>query len=173
MKCTVCCEQVQLPTSRRLDKDKTYEVNLLHALGEQNAGLQPAKVEKFFTTLGVDYQLHRTAHGQLQRRVGQAVTAMATESCEAVLLQESKLAQDKGDIVEDVVQLSTTGDCAWPNRGSGRSYASFCGMFVLVGALTKRILSTSIFDKMCYTCEQAEKKPLGSDLANDKYGNVI
>ncbi|KAK3269632.1 hypothetical protein CYMTET_21937 [Cymbomonas tetramitiformis] len=164
LQCTVCNQHVHLPSSRKLEDDnKTFEVNVLHALAEQTAGLAPAKVEKFFTTLGVDYRLHRTNHGRNQKLVGKEVTAMAIESCEKALVNEATHTKANGDIVNNVVQLSTTGDCAWPNRGSGRSYSSFCGMFVLVGALTKKILSTSIFDKMCYTCERAEKCPVGDD----------
>ncbi|KAK3286946.1 hypothetical protein CYMTET_5522 [Cymbomonas tetramitiformis] len=162
MVCTVCCQHTVLPTSRRSRKN-TFEVNTLRALGEQNVGLQPVKVEKFLTTLGVQYKLHHTNHGKLQKRVGREITAMANESCQQALAEEATVTKEKGYVVNDVVQLSATGDCAWPNRGSGRSYASFCGMFVLVGALNKKILSTTIFDKMCYTCELAEKKPPGED----------
>ncbi|KAK3248639.1 hypothetical protein CYMTET_41901 [Cymbomonas tetramitiformis] len=157
--CTVCSASTCFTTSRKLEADnKTQEINLLHVLGEQNAGLAPAKVEKFLTTLGIQYDLHRTNHSLLQKRVGKEVVAMAKESCVESLVNEATVAKDHGDIVNDTVQLSTTGDAAWPNRGSGRSYASFCGMFVLVGALSKRILSAVIFDKMCATCELAEKK---------------
>ncbi|KAK3233661.1 hypothetical protein CYMTET_56053, partial [Cymbomonas tetramitiformis] len=157
--CTVCSASTCFTTSRKLEADnKTQEINLLHVLGEQNAGLAPAKVEKFLTTLGIQYDLHRTNHSLLQKRVGKEVVAMAKESCVESLVNEATVAKDHGDILNDTVQLSTTGDAAWPNRGSGRSYASFCGMFVLVGALSKRILSAVIFDKMCATCELAEKK---------------
>ncbi|KAK3250572.1 hypothetical protein CYMTET_40054 [Cymbomonas tetramitiformis] len=94
----------------------------------QNAGLAPAKVEKFLTSLGIEFKLHRTAHGQLQRRVGKEVTEMAIECCKNALIEEALVTKEKGHIENGVVQLSATGDCAWPTRGSGRSYASFAGM---------------------------------------------
>ncbi|KAK3243819.1 hypothetical protein CYMTET_46544 [Cymbomonas tetramitiformis] len=123
---------------------------------ETNAGLCPAKVEKYLTTLGVPYQLHRTNLGVLQKQVGKTIEQMAIESCAKALQEETLLAKEKGDMQEGVVQLGVSGDAAWPNRGSGRSYASFCGMFVMMGALMKKIISTTIFDKMCITCERAE-----------------
>ncbi|KAK3250961.1 hypothetical protein CYMTET_39689 [Cymbomonas tetramitiformis] len=83
---------------------------------------------------------------------------MAKESCANVLIAEAMATKDDGDIRDGVIHLHASGDAAWPNRGSGRSYSSFCGMFVLVGAVTRKISSASIFDKMCYTCEHAEKQ---------------
>ncbi|KAK3261580.1 hypothetical protein CYMTET_29519 [Cymbomonas tetramitiformis] len=136
----------------------TKEVNLLHAVGLQNAGLCPAKMEKYFTSLGVHYQLHRTNLGYLQRQVGKVIEGMAILSCAKALQHETLLAKDRGDAIDGVVQLGVTGDAAWPNRGSGRSYASFCGMFVLMGASMKKVISAAIFDKMCYVCELAERQ---------------
>ncbi|KAK3272192.1 hypothetical protein CYMTET_19501 [Cymbomonas tetramitiformis] len=142
-----------------MDKDSaTHEVNILHSIGLQNGGLCPAKVEKYFTTLGVDYRLHRTNLGNLQKRVGKTIETMATETAEEALRQEVAATKEKGDIVDGVAQLGVCGDAAWPNRGSGRSYASFCGMFVVIGAITKKVLSATIFDKMCAVCELAERQ---------------
>ncbi|KAK3235765.1 hypothetical protein CYMTET_54030 [Cymbomonas tetramitiformis] len=131
---------------------------MLHAVGLQNAGLCPAKVEKYLTTLGVNYQLHRTNLGNLQKHAGKEVESMAVASCTKALQEETLLAKEKGDVLEGVVQLGACGDAAWPNRGSGRSYASFCGMFVLMGALMKKVISANIFDKMCATRELAERQ---------------
>ncbi|KAK3271837.1 hypothetical protein CYMTET_19838 [Cymbomonas tetramitiformis] len=148
-----------LPTSRKVSpENKFHEVNVLHALGEQNAGLAPAKVEKFLTSLGINYSMYRSTQSTLHKHVGKEIVAMAKESCESAVIEEAIATKDSGAATGGVVQLHVSGDAAWPNRGSGRSYASFCGMFVLVGALRKSILSASIFDKMCFTCEHAEKQ---------------
>ncbi|KAK3273432.1 hypothetical protein CYMTET_18326 [Cymbomonas tetramitiformis] len=129
----------------------------------QNAGLAPAKVEKLFTSLGVDYTLHKTAHGNIQKRVGSVVEVMAKESCErafeneiiSTMQNEAKIEKSDG---KSIVLLSATGDCAWPTRGSGHSYASICGGFILMGAIHKKIMSAAIFSKMCIVCEKAEKE---------------
>ena len=148
-----------VPTSRKVSpENKFHEVNILQALGEQNAGLAPSKVEKFLTTLGVNYILYRSTISNLHKVVGKAIVAMAKESCANAVTMEALATKENGDFRDGVVQLHAAGDAAWPNRGSGRSYSSFCGMFVLVGALTRTILSASIFDKMRYTCEHAEKQ---------------
>ncbi|KAK3250868.1 hypothetical protein CYMTET_39773, partial [Cymbomonas tetramitiformis] len=143
---------------------KVYEVNTLHVLGEQNAGLAPAKVEKLLTSLGIEYALHRTNHGSMQKHVGAMVETMAKVSCERAFEDEVGATLERGgntdtEIVNGTtyVNLGATGDCAWPTRGSGHSYASFCGGFILMGAINKKVMSASIFSKMCSTCEAAEK----------------
>ncbi|KAK3258403.1 hypothetical protein CYMTET_32548, partial [Cymbomonas tetramitiformis] len=143
---------------------KVYEVNTLHVLGEENAGLAPAKVEKLLTSLGIEYALHRTNHGSMQKHVGAMVETMAKESCERAFEDEVGATLERGgntdtEIVNGTtyVNLGATGDCAWPTRGSGHSYASFCGGFILMGAMNKKVMSANIFSKMCSTCEAAEK----------------
>ncbi|KAK3272126.1 hypothetical protein CYMTET_19557 [Cymbomonas tetramitiformis] len=164
LRCTYCPfteRSTTLETSSKVSS--TYEVNTLHVLGEQTAGLAPTKVEKLFTTLGVDYTLHKTAHGSIQKRVGSEVEIMAKASCEKAFENEVITTMENVDRIEhsdgkDTVQLSVTGDCAWPTRGSGHSYASICGGFILMGAIHKKIISAAIFSKMCTVCENAEKE---------------
>ncbi|KAK3233436.1 hypothetical protein CYMTET_56265 [Cymbomonas tetramitiformis] len=92
LRCTHCPlgeRSTTLETSAKVGVG--YEVNTLHVLGEQNAGLGPAKVEKLFTSLGIDYTLHKTAHGNIQKRVGsevREVEMMAKESCEKAFENE-------------------------------------------------------------------------------------
>ncbi|KAK3262974.1 hypothetical protein CYMTET_28199, partial [Cymbomonas tetramitiformis] len=88
---------------------------------------------------------------------------MAKASCEKAFENEVITTMENVDRIEhsdgkDIVQLSVTGDCAWPTRGSGHSYASICGGFILMGAIHKKIISAAIFSKMCTVCENAEKE---------------
>ncbi|KAK3258827.1 hypothetical protein CYMTET_32148 [Cymbomonas tetramitiformis] len=89
---------------------------------------------------------------------------MAKESCERAFEDEVAATLERGgstatEIVNGTtyVNLGATGDCAWPTRGSGYSYASFCGGFILMGAINKKMMPASILSKMCSTCEAAEK----------------
>ncbi|KAK3262771.1 hypothetical protein CYMTET_28387 [Cymbomonas tetramitiformis] len=170
MACTVCEHTTTLESSQRMDGDDrrtAYEINTsLHVLGEQNAGLAPAKVEKLFTSMGIEYHLHKTNHGKLQKVVGATVETLAKESCKKAFEDEvvasspplsGGTAQRLWPDGTTYVNLGATGDCAWPTRGSGHAYASFCGGFILMGALNKKIVSAAIFSQQCSTCESVEK----------------
>ncbi|KAK3277548.1 hypothetical protein CYMTET_14452 [Cymbomonas tetramitiformis] len=114
LRCTYCPlieRSITLETSTKVGS--AYEVNTLHVLGEQTAGLAPTKVEKLFTTLGVDYTLHKTAHGNIQKRVGSEVEIMAKASCEKAFENEVITTMENVERVEhsggkDTVQLSVT-----------------------------------------------------------------
>ncbi|KAK3242862.1 hypothetical protein CYMTET_47462 [Cymbomonas tetramitiformis] len=162
MKCTVCEHETTFETSSKTGSSRYYEVNTLAVLGEQNAGLAPAKVEKLYTSLGIEYTLHKTNHGSLQKIVGATVETMAKKSCENAFKDEVSATLEREGTTETVdgttyVNIGATGDCAWPTRGSGHAYASFCGGFVLMGALKKKIMSAAIFSKQCATCEAVER----------------
>ncbi|KAK3258925.1 hypothetical protein CYMTET_32053 [Cymbomonas tetramitiformis] len=94
-----------LESSQRMDGDDrrtAYEINTLHVLGEQNAGLAPAKVEKLFTSMGIEYHLHKTNHGKLQKVVGATVETLAKESCEKAFEDEVVATLERGNCTETV-----------------------------------------------------------------------
>ncbi|KAK3250170.1 hypothetical protein CYMTET_40443 [Cymbomonas tetramitiformis] len=160
-KCSYCQHTCTFETSKPFpDYERLSEINVLQAVGEQAAGLGPRKVEKFLTTLGIPYTLHRTNHAQHQHRVGQVVMTMAKESCQAALEKEVRLSMEatqKGLVHGDMVHLCCTGDQTWPTRGSGRAYSSYCGVFTVMGCFSGNIIFSALFDKMCTTCERHEK----------------
>ncbi|KAK3287276.1 hypothetical protein CYMTET_4124 [Cymbomonas tetramitiformis] len=120
MACTVCEHTTTLESSQRMDGEDrrtAFEINTLHVLGEQNAGLAPAKVEKLFTAMGIEYHLHKTNHGKLHKVVGATVETLAKESCEKAFEDEVVATLERGNCTETVdgttyVNLGATGDCA-------------------------------------------------------------
>ncbi|KAK3267072.1 hypothetical protein CYMTET_24348 [Cymbomonas tetramitiformis] len=145
----------EMPTPRQLTHDFVDAITSTTENVESGSGTPLESVspainarlggERSRPTDPSDYTLHKTAHGNIpiQKRVGSVAEVMAKESCErafeneiiSTMQNEARIENSDG---KSIVQLSATGDCAWPTRGSGHSYASICGGFILMGAIVSQ-----------------------------------
>ncbi|KAK3273910.1 hypothetical protein CYMTET_17877 [Cymbomonas tetramitiformis] len=88
--------------------------------------------------------------------VGDTVESICRDSCILALEEEIQLTKEAGEVDADgVALLCCSGDMGCTTRGSGRTYASFCGCFTLIGCHTGKVLYCAFFDKMCAKCEHA------------------
>eukprot|EP00854_Cymbomonas_tetramitiformis_P030315 gene30315-37873_t len=74
----------------------TYDVNVVHAVAEQTAGIIPHKMEQALTALGLDYSLNKRTHRYHQCMVGEAAESICLESCLETLKEEVRLTMEDG-----------------------------------------------------------------------------
>ncbi|KAK3277125.1 hypothetical protein CYMTET_14850 [Cymbomonas tetramitiformis] len=103
---------------------RVHETNTLQVLGEQNergSGTR-AKVEKLFTSLGIQYTLHKINHGSMRKHVGAMAETMAKDARSRVSGLSrmfdvvATLESGNSETVNGTtyVNLGATADCAWP-----------------------------------------------------------
>lgn len=174
IRCTWCLAKTVLQSSPYSKAGRcgargkvTREVNVADEVATMTSGTGHRKIHRYLAALGVS-----VPKWDKRCSVGSTLVIesmkLAQETCRAALDEEiaATIEHCKDPEVEDIAIdinefrcLVCGGDGCWQTRGSGHAYASFCGAFSIMGALTGKVVGFVVFDKMCAMCDHHAKFP--------------
>ena len=152
---------------------KPCDINTRTALGAIVNGIGLTHINSFFSTLNVP-TLNKSAYKKREREAGQAIEEVASNSCEMVLKDEIRAAENNGEIRDKngLMPLAVTYDMQWLKRG--RADNSRTGHGAIMGSQTKNVLDFACANKYCRVCEAAKskgKQPVSHDFRINHSGS--
>ncbi|KAL7306213.1 hypothetical protein TKK_0001653 [Trichogramma kaykai] len=139
-------------------KKRGMPVNQLSALSSLTVGIGYEGCNQFFAGMGISFMTDNTYREQRTKLlpfVEQASKDVMHKAAE----EEKEIAISEGRVINGIAHIAVEGDGGYGKRSykSGR-FNSLCGVAVLLGAKTKKVLSIGVRNKYCFVCLMAAKK---------------
>ena len=160
-----------------------FVTNLRLVIGTLAAGIGPSDVACLFSFLGLPklHSFSKKVHQRIELLIGKELRDVADVSMDEAMelevseTQKYKKFQDQqwSELVEPL-GLTVSYDMGWSKRSSGSTYDSLSGHTFLIGAHSKKIVSTQVTSKVCSTCSAADGKgiePIKHDCPRNYHGS--
>ena len=106
----------------------------------------------------------KNTYRKIEDLVGKHIRQVADNSMVSALDSEAELTQIKKNLSttdwkksEFPIGITVSYDMGWNKRSSGKTYDSLSGHALMIGALSKKIVSARVVNKECSTCTQAQR----------------
>ncbi len=166
MNCKTCQSKFMI----RKDHKKFHELQLNDALvlGAYNAGMGYNAIKHVFNSAEIAI-IDKKTFQSTEEKVGLLLENISKQDLEKNILEEKRLAVEKGDVVEvdhdEIPFITVIVDAGWSKRSYGHSYNANAGCAVIIGARTNKIL---FVDHRIRSCAICDKKSNDQDIINTK-----
>ena len=159
--CQICKKINKIKTSRQhqfgMRGPQPYDVNSRIALGAIDNGIGYSHIKSFLTTLDIP-SINKSAYKRREQEIGVAIEAVAANSCEMALENETEIEKTNGKVPDEdgLLPLAVSYDMQWLKRGKAND--SLTGHGAIIGSKTKQIISFASANKVCRICDNAKSK---------------
>jgi len=152
--CRACGQRISFSTSTKVmspEGNKYWSCNLAAIWGQMATGGGFNKLEESMSVLGVPV-MSRRVFVNTERIIGNWWWTLLEESIQAAGRAERELAIQENRYHDGVPAITVIVDAGWSKRTHKHSYNALCGVGVIFGLRTKRLLYIGVRNKFCAAC---------------------
>ena len=154
--CEGCHAEFPFPTSvkvKGMTGGQYWEINLAAVWGQMSTGGGHAPLEETMAVLGVPTMTKRSFIAA-EKRIGTWWTALLEESMKLAGQEEREKAIARKSFFQGDPAITVILDGGWSKRSHKHSYNAKCGVGIIIGLETQKILFMGVRNKYCAVCNQ-------------------
>lgn len=140
-----------IPSSPQINS--AFEINRRFSFAMRSLGVGAKGAKQFCGLMDLPPSIVQSSYDVIQQNILVASNAVA-EVLMRDAAKEEKLRTSLENEVEDITELSVSGDGTWQKRG----FSSAFGVSTLIGVHSKKVLDVNVKSSYCKSCEVWEKR---------------